>query len=75
VVEVSGLCNITSDGGCVQSPNWPEHYGNFESCIITGVPAVPLQVRFFEVESGFECENDYLRIDSAAKRGRTLQRS
>jgi len=59
-LQLTGPCSITDGGSCATSPNYPESYGNSEECIITGVPAVGLEVLAFDVE-GFS-ESDYLTV-------------
>lgn len=62
----SGDCTIDEEG-CIQSPGFPEGYGNSEACeIAVDVPAaVPIRVMNFSTEQGF----DRLVIDCEAFSG------
>ena len=64
-VSVIGSCALTHGGNCVTSPNYPQNYDPSDECTISGLPAVPLEVLFFETEgySSFSCTNsDYLQV-------------
>ena len=45
------------------SPNFPNSYGNYEECTISGVPPVGLETVAFDVEAGYGCPYDYLTIN------------
>lgn len=62
----NGDCTIDEEG-CIQSPGFPEGYGNSEACeIAVDVPsAVPIRVMNFSTEQGF----DRLVIDCEAFSG------
>merc|ERR1719422_1556047 len=59
---VGSGCEI--DGACVQSNNYPQNYGNSESCVIE-VGGIPIAVQDFETESGY----DELTVDGVAYSG------
>ena len=61
-LQLTGPCCITDGGLCATSPNYPGSYSNNEDCIITGVPAVGLEVVAFDVEGFSFCESDYLTV-------------
>ena len=60
--NLSGPC--TSTGGCVQSPNYPNNYGNDEFCEILA-PDQPFYSVHFATESGY----DYLTVGGQAFSG------
>eukprot|EP00965_Chrysotila_dentata_P104820 3461805-Pleurochrysis_carterae.AAC.2 len=63
----SGYCTITFDGECIQSPQYPNSYGNDEDCTINLTRPVTLIVVDFQVEepsSAQLCEYDYLVVNS-----------
>eukprot|EP00439_Symbiodinium_sp_Y106_P009384 s3949_g1.t1 len=62
----NGDCTIDEEG-CIQSPGFPEGYGNSEACeIAVDVPsAVPIRIMNFSTEQGF----DRLVIDCEAFSG------
>jgi len=64
VLVTDGLCTLSEDGGCAASPNWPSAYGSTQTCRITGVPLVPLEVRSFDVEFQETCSWDYMTINA-----------
>lgn len=53
--------NCTLDGACVQSPNYPQDYGNNERCTlqIDKALSVPIRVERFKTESA----HDYLIVN------------
>jgi len=54
----------TVSGACVNSQNYPSHYGNQQSCTITMTQNVRLSVQSpFEIERSY----DYFRVNGAAK--------
>jgi len=55
-------CQI--DGACVQSNNYPQNYGNDESCIID-VGNLPIAVEYFETERSY----DELTVNGVAYSG------
>lgn len=48
----SGPC--TTNGNCVQSPNFPAAYGNSENCVITVGSSGALTVDHFSTEAGYD---------------------
>jgi hypothetical protein len=64
-VEVQGPCLLTDGGTCATSPGYPtQNYKDREFCIISNVPAVPLQVVAFDVEfGGSTCPLDALTVN------------
>jgi hypothetical protein len=63
---------MSSNGGCATSPGFPtQNYGNIEMCVITIVPAVPLQILAFDVEFQSSCEFDAVPVNSELYRGTT----
>ena len=62
-LQLTGPCSFTDGGSCAASSNYPNIYGNYEKCIISGVPPVGLEVVGFEVEGSSGCFFDYLTIN------------
>lgn len=62
----SGSCTTSVNRHCVQSPNYPNNYGNSESCSIDVHGTGVLNTEAFETESGF----DRLVIDGHTFTGR-----
>ena len=71
-LSTTGPCTVDSGGACVRSSGFPTHnYGNSESCVVSGVWAVPLIVRAFHTESSTTCRWDYLEVRLAPALART----
>ena len=49
---VSGPCDAASN--CVTSPHFPHRYGNNDRCELRPVARVPLEVRAFSTEQGYD---------------------
>ena len=60
-VEVEGPCTFRD--GCAYSPNYPLDYPHRSVCVFTNMPAAPLIVEEFEVESCGGCGCDYLLVN------------
>lgn len=43
-----------NDQYCVQSPNYPDRYPSYQSCIISNVPAIPMTVTSFATEAKWD---------------------
>eukprot|EP00959_Pyramimonas_sp_CCMP1952_P248016 5184589-Pyramimonas_sp.AAC.1 len=58
----SGLCTVSEDGRCFQSPNYPDDYPNGRdgNCMIRVSSEVALDVKFFETERSY----DILRVNN-----------
>lgn len=51
LVTIDGPCQLTDEGSCASSPGYPNaRYHDNEKCVISNVPAVPLQVVAFDVQ-------------------------
>eukprot|EP01046_Picozoa_sp_COSAG06_P029602 COSAG06_NODE_2755_length_6337_cov_7.492145_6_plen_886_part_01 len=48
----SGSCE--ADGGCITSPNYPNHYGNSQSCSMRPSAAGELSCEAFDTEGGYD---------------------
>jgi len=46
----SGDCTVADR--CIMSANWPNYYGINSECTFTNVPAVPMDVKWFDIEGG-----------------------
>jgi len=51
---ISGQCLASPTGDCVQSPNYPQNYGNGQTCAIGVDPSKALTVEAFDTERGFD---------------------
>jgi len=51
---ISGQCSASPTGDCVQSPNYPQSYGNGQTCDISVDPSKALTVEAFNTERGFD---------------------
>ena len=50
----SGNCSTTNSGRCIQSPNFPQNYGNNQACEISVRENIVLHVSAFNTESRFD---------------------
>merc|ERR1719162_1041742 len=51
---ISGQCLASPTGDCVHSPNYPQNYGNGQTCAIGVDPSKALTVEAFDTERGFD---------------------
>jgi len=56
-------CEITNDGACFQSKNYPRDYANHGACTINILKSVTLEVVEFEVEGHATCDYDDLTVN------------
>eukprot|EP00965_Chrysotila_dentata_P250834 6209676-Pleurochrysis_carterae.AAC.1 len=59
----AGLCTVTADGDCVQSPNYPQPYGESEACDIALASPIVLNVLSFDVELFPSCIYDFVQVN------------
>jgi hypothetical protein len=65
-VTIQGPCPLSNGGICATGSGYPaNNYNSNEVCIISNVPAVPLQVVAFDVEfGGSTCSFDAITVNS-----------
>lgn len=48
-----------AEGRCITSPNWPSNYPNGHFCRVTGVPQLPMDVKWFDIPTPYTYGGSY----------------